>query len=106
VNIYARISKLHSKSQQREAWKIYRTEQNFWRKWRARRDTAKKMLALLNAELRYTFSQYAHDAARQWLLNESWTAEEIEARLPQPKTESQEMEEELHIVLHESDEMY
>jgi hypothetical protein len=65
------------------------------------------MLALLRAELRYTYSQYAHDAARQWLVNDGWTAKEISERLhPHVKTDAEEMEDLLHIVLRESDEMY
>jgi hypothetical protein len=104
MNIYIRISKLHSKSQQRAAWEMYHAEQKFRSKWALRPDNAAKRFALLKAELFYTFSQAEHDAARRWLIDHGWTEEEIAERLqPRTKTDAEEMEELLHIVLHESD---
>jgi hypothetical protein len=107
MNIYTRISKLHSKSQQRAAWEMYHAEQKFRAQWALRPDNAAKRFALLKAELFYTFSQTEHDAARQWLLDHGWTAEEINKRLglhAEPEVDFTKRE--LEIVLHESDEMY
>jgi hypothetical protein len=106
MNIYTRISKLHSKSQQKAAWEMYHAERKFWDKWRLRPDNAAKMLALLKADLFHTYSQAEHDDARQWLLNDGWTAKEINERLqPHIKTDAEDMNELLQIVLHESDDM-
>ena len=105
MNIYDRINLLHSKSARRDAWAVWKAEMKWREKWKTRKENAAKQIALLRRYPIWTYSKAEEDAAMQWLLNDGWTAEEIDAKLNPPvKTDAEEMQELIEIVLHESDE--